>query len=524
MTKVAVSITEKSWIDQLTAIKKVDHQADFIELRLDYLEDVDLKIDADTILLQAVETSSRPLIFTYRSNLAEPFPNRTAQNIGRLLSMRSDVKSDNPESLSGVLAEDFFDFDHSSDSTVALHLYLTYVRIFKKYPKIILSHHDFQVCNRQELEKIYSRLQVFTPDIIKIAATANCQKDNLTMLGLLKGSQTGRLIVIAMGEQGKISRLFAPMCGSFLTFSSLSVDKQAAPGQMTLDDMFELYKIKSIHRDTNIYALLGFPVSHSLSPHIHNAAFVARGLNSRYLPVSVASDELADFVRLFIKPSTKEMEWNYKGASITVPHKVAITKLLDYIDPEAAKIGAVNTLVVDGDKLCGYNSDISGAMRPLEKVFGQLQDAKVAVLGAGGAARAVVTGLIARRAYITVFGRNIDQDFEKKFGVKVLPFEQAAKATADILINTTPIGMKNWQSDQPAPIASRSIKNFKLVYDLVYNPLETALLKEARQAGIGILGGLDMFIAQAAEQFRLWTGQDAPSELMYEVAMQILSN
>jgi 3-dehydroquinate dehydratase/shikimate dehydrogenase len=515
--KIAISITSKTLSEMLENISKANSLADFIELRLDYLEDKDLYKEAEEILKGAVQFRQPPLIFTYRSDKKEVVPNRSIQTFSKILSSRT-----------GELSQDYFDFDLSKNNTVSFHLYSAYQRLFGKSPKIILSHHNFQECNEEELFAVYNRLATLTPEVIKIAAKANQVKDQLIIFSLLKTAikENLNLIALAMGEMGQLSRILAPSMGSFLTFASLEKGKESAPGQFTLDEMLSLYRVKEINQDTKKFCLIGCPVGHSLSPHMHNAVLSVLGANAVYLPVFVPDNQLGDFVRDFLHPKTRKIDLNFGGASVTVPHKVAIQEFLDEIDKTAKEIGAVNTIVVKEDKLIGYNTDILGAILPLKSKL-NLMGAKVTVLGAGGAARALVAGLKLQGAKITVYGRNKEKltYLIDKFGVSGKFFDEFNKdsnESADLLVNTTPIGMKSWQSEINIPIKAQSLRNFSLVYDLVYNPLKTPLLEEAERQGINTLGGLEMLVAQAAEQLKLWTSLEPPLEIMYSAALKNL--
>ncbi len=507
---VAISITAESLDKIVETISQVNQKAGFIEVRLDYLKDKDLHNDTEEILKAIVDASQKPLIFTFRSGKKEPIPNRTAQQVSRLLNSRTN------------LAKDYFDFDLIANNTTSFHLYAAYQRLFGQSPQIILSYHDFEACELENLLDTYDRLATLTPDVIKIAAKANKISDQLTVFKLLNTAQKEKLklIAIAMGEMGKISRLLAPSRGGFLTFSSLNKATESAPGQFTLDEMVELYKVNSINLDTKIYALLGDPVGHSRSPHMHNPALNYLQEDAVYIPITVASEELGAFIKDFVHPATRQKDFNFAGASVTVPHKVSIMSLLDEIDPIAKEIGAVNTIVVKDNKLIGYNTDVIGAINPLISLI-DLKFAKVAVLGTGGAARAVVAGLKQQGSIVTVYGRNQEKlsYFADKFNVNIKLLPTSDNFEYDLLINTTPIGMFGWKSDEKMPITESSLKGCKMVYDLVYNPLKTPLLEAAERLSIMTLGGIEMLVAQAAEQLKLWTGLTPPINLMYSKAL-----
>lgn len=512
--KIAVSITASNLIEVVSNIVSANKLADLIEIRLDYLQDKDLHQDSEEILKATTKVRQKPLIFTYRSGKKEVVPNRSIQGISRLLGSRTQE-----------LSIDYFDFDLSANNTTAFHLYSTYQRLFGKSAKIILSHHNFENCEMEELFSIYNRLATLTPEVIKVVAKANKLSDQLAIFSLLETAKKENLslIALAMGESGQISRILAPSHGSFLTFASMEKGLESAPGQFTLEQMQSLYRVKSINQETKIFCLLGNPVGHSMSPYIHNAALRDLEENGVYLPIAVPDNELSEFVEKFLHPKTRQMKWSFTGASVTVPHKVTIQALLDEIDPIAKEIGAVNTIVVKEDRLIGYNTDVLGAITPLKTML-NLQKANVAILGVGGASRALIAGLKAEGANITIYGRDKEKlsYLIKHFGVNGKPFAESDKLSCDLLVNTTPIGMTGWKSDTQIPIKPEALKNCGMVYDLVYNPMMTPLLEEAQRQGIPILGGLDMLIAQAVEQLKLWTGLEPPLEIMRNAALKKL--
>lgn len=513
--QITVSITAEYLKDLLGDILRVSRQADLIEVRLDYLTDRNIEINGEEILRTTFAVTDKPLIYTFRSGKKESTPNQSIQEINSLINSRS-----------AELAKDYFDFELSNDNTVILQLYNIYQRVFNKSPQIILSYHNFESCKLENLLDVYSCMTKQQTDVIKIAAQANKVTDQLAIFSLLKKAKEDNqcLIALAMGEAGRISRVLAPSRGSFTTFTSLRKGLESAPGQFTFSEMLSLYKPKSINKETKIYALLGCPVSHSVSPHIHNMALSTLGQMAVYLPINVPTNELDLFMEKFISLQSRELDWQFMGASVTVPHKINIQKFLDEIDPIAKEIGAVNTIVVKEGRLIGYNTDVIGAIAPLLKIM-DLNKAKVSVLGTGGAARAVVAGLKHQGAEITVYGRNqqVMEYFANTFGTEIKPFSESDKISCDLLINTTPIGMFDWPSDINMPIVEEALKNCARVYDLVYNPIATPLLDAAHKLGIPIISGLEMLISQAAEQLKLWTRLEPPVDLMRSAAYKALS-
>jgi len=280
----------------------------------------------------------------------------------------------------------------------------------------------------------------------------------------------------------------------------------------------------SITGRTKICALIGDPVEHSMSPAMHNAAFQKLGLDYFYLPFRVAPERLKQAVAGF-------RALNLRGFNVTIPHKVAVIPLLDKLDPLAQKIGAVNTVVNDNGKLTGFNTDAEGFLRALVEKGFIPKNKKVVVLGAGGASRAISYILAQQGALITILNRRQELDWAinlarfitKNFKQKVAALELSRLADvlpADLLINATSVGMSPNVKDSPVP--AKLLKGVPLVFDIVYNPIKTKLIKDAAAAGAKTIGGVDMLAWQGALAFEKWTGQKAPLDLMRRTAVKML--
>jgi shikimate dehydrogenase len=255
---------------------------------------------------------------------------------------------------------------------------------------------------------------------------------------------------------------------------------------------------------TEIYGIMGHPVAHSLSPAMHNSAFAALGLNKVYVAFDViAVDRTLEGFRAL----------GIKGASVTVPHKQAVIAHLDSIDPVAKKIGAVNTLVIKGEKIHGLNTDWIGANRAIGEHL-DLKRKSVLLLGAGGSARAIGFGLLEAGTHLTLANRTVEKGaaLADAFECRAISLAEAENFSADVLINATSVGMKPHTDKSPLPAAA--LHNFQVVMDIVYAPLETKLLKDAAQAGCTTIDGLAMLLYQGAAQFELWTGHKAPVDIM----------
>jgi len=480
--------------------------ADLIELRFDCLEASQL--DAAVRDLGAtVEAAARPLVYTFRP---------AAEGGGRELDARARLAFWAAVG-AGVRAgrskpPDFADleldlFEEAGEDLLGL----------TGAGALICSRHDFAGTPR-DLGGIYEAMSRTPARVLKLAVRAERITDCVEVLKLLERARAqGReLIAVAMSEAGLLTRVLGPARGSFLTYGAPEAGRETAPGQLTAAELRGLYRVGELDAATTVHGLVGSPVAHSLSPHMHNAAFAARGLNAVYLPFEVSEPD--EFLRRMVSPRTRELEWPLRGLSVTAPHKSAVRARLDWVEPRARLIGAVNTVVVEGDGLRGYNTDADAAVEPLRGLL-ELRGARVALLGAGGAARALLWGLREAGARVTVFARDAGRArvAAEEFGADAAPLAGASFAGRDLVVNTTPLGTRGHREPETAA-TSAQLRGARLAYDLVYNPAETRFLREARAAGCETLGGLPMLVAQAAEQFKLWTGIEAPRDVMRAAA------
>jgi len=371
---------------------------------------------------------------------------------------------------------------------------------------LLISFHDFT--RTKGLEQAAERIEAFDPDFVKVVSTARSLSDNLEVLRLIEDhSMASRVVGIAMGEEGLVSRVLGPRAGAAFTFASPDEGAGTAPGQVTARTMRDLYRIDQLDQATRIFGVAGNPIGHSLSPLMHNTAFRRESVNAIMLPLKVkALEDLLKLVR----------ELPLSGVAVTMPLKQEVLPHLANMDPLTARIGACNTLRTGADgKLYGFNTDVAGVVRPLEKYL-RLKGSRIAVVGAGGAARAAVFGLVEQGAEVFVVNRTHETAvaLAKQAKAKDLKQDQLAKNHFDALINTTPCGMAG--SKQALPIKENEL-NAGLVFDMVYNPLETPLLKLGRERGLKVINGLEMFVQQGARQFEIWTGKAAPETEMQRV-------
>jgi 3-dehydroquinate dehydratase/shikimate dehydrogenase len=349
--------------------------------------------------------------------------------------------------------------------------------------------------------------------------------DNFHALALMREAHVPS-IVICMGEAGVLSRVLAAKVGGFGTYCRTS-DGSTAPGQIALTTLRDAYRWASIDADTRLLGVIGWPVGHSLSPLIHNAALARGGLNAVYLPLSVRPE--GPTLERFLDGCLDRAWLHASGFSVTVPHKTRVLKYLgDRVDDRARRIGAVNTVVVrDGDYV-GTNTDYDGVLRAVaDGIDGGadgLRGVPVVVLGAGGAARAVVAVMRDHDADVTICARSaVAADaLAADFACRTLAWDRRHAAGSALLVNATSVGM--WPETESSPMAAEAVARHETVFDLVYTPIQTRLLRDAAAAGRRVIPGVAMFVEQAIAQFRLWTGTGTDRTLVRSAVEQALSD
>ncbi|MCU1267179.1 MAG: Shikimate dehydrogenase [Acidobacteria bacterium] len=469
---------------------------DIVELRIDCLvEGVTVK-DLEELAAEL----NRPVIMTFRSKEQGGFGATNFSSFMNLLFERQQK------------------IDIELEAVEHLYYRSTAPPTRAEWERIICSHHDFTGVP-EDLDQIYERMVVTPSGILKIAVMANDIVDCVPMFQLLKRARdSGReIIAIAMGPAGVATRILGPAYGSYLSYGALDTEAATAPGQVTAQELRELYRIDLINPQTQVMGIVGLPVSHSISPQIHNAAFAGADIDAVYLPLEVR--DVTSFMKRMVHPRSREIDWNLRGLSITAPHKTAVLDCLDWIDHSAKEIGAVNTIVIDEDLLRGYNTDALSVLKPIKERVGALRGARCAVIGAGGAASALLWSLRNEGALSTVFARDEEKGraLAAKFGSQWERLEDASFKEFDLVVNATPLGTRGAFEDETAATAVQ-LRGARLAYDLVYNPSETLFLQQARAADCDTIGGLEMLVLQAAEQFTLWTGLEAPVQAMREAS------
>jgi 3-dehydroquinate dehydratase/shikimate dehydrogenase len=373
-------------------------------------------------------------------------------------------------------------------------------------PCIMLSVHDFQ--RTPKLTQAIHLPSHGEVDAVKIAAHSRAIGDSVRLLRWARRSND--CIAVPMGEIGLPARILALREGSALAYAPVA--DSTAPGQVSLHELKHLYRAHQLNRRTPVFGVIGDPIGHSLSPLLHNSAFIAKKVNAVYLPFLVK--DLRDFLAAV-------PEFGIRGFSVTIPHKQKILKYLKQCDPLAADIGAVNTVVVARDgSLSGSNTDYVGILRSLEEKL-DLARSRVLVFGAGGSARAAAFALARAGATVAVCARRelAGRELAQAIGGEVVPRRALRTEIFDAVLNTTPVGM--YPHAEISPLGLREL-HCRIVMDLIYRPERTQLLKLAASKGIATISGVEMFLAQGIAQWELWTKQRAPESVMRRAVLAAL--
>ncbi len=492
--KVCVAIIGSTAAEMLEKASAVVKETPFLEFRLDYLDKPLLALPKFKHFFQD-NTAATGIATCRRTVNGGKFSANVAAEI---------------EVLSKAAAAGFHIVDVELESVEAMKKG-ELQKLRETGVALIVSHHDFNAT--KDLEGIYKRIIPFHPDFIKIVPTAKTLSDNVTLMRFIERMEDhSNIIGICMGDAGIISRVLGVRAGSAFTFAAATTGEETGPGQIAARTLIETYRIDQVDAATKVYGVAGNPIRSSLSPIMMNTAFRRETVNAVYL--ALQANKLSDLLKLV-------HEIPIQGLSVTMPLKEEIMAHLEKTDPLSAKIGACNTVLRAQDgKLYGFNTDVAGITGPLEKRM-SLRGAKALVLGAGGAARAAVFGLRDKGAEVFILNRTAEtaQKLARQSGSKTIKKDAVAKTPFDVIINATPVGMAGIKANQ---LLEAKDLNTKLVFDLVYNPLETPLLRMARQKGIPIITGIEMFVQQGARQFEIFTGKPAPEEEMLRVVIHSL--
>jgi len=506
---ICIPITANTQAEALLQIEKSCSRADVLELRMDLIEDGDLRILIEKCRLRPVPVK---ILVTNRRKESSSGEDISGER-ERIALLEEAVRC-------GV---DYVDIEVNTPEPL-LQKILSTAGAHADRTKVIMSHHDFNgTPSLKSLKDIYGKCIRPGVDIVKIVTFANKQEDNLAVLSLIPYSRNKnqKIIAFCMGEQGKTSRITAPMMGSYLSFASLNRGAASAPGQLTIDEMEQVMKIAagdsyeralSAPSEIQIFGLFGNPVKQSLSPLMHDAALRVMKREGRYLPFCV--HDLASAVN-----GIRGM--GIRGISVTIPFKVSIMEHLDEVDEDAVAIGAVNTVVNQNGRLMGFNTDWIGLVQSLKEAM-DINGKVFAILGAGGTARAAVFGIRREGGIPIIINRSLERGkaMAQELGCSFYLLDEINRVTADCLINTTPVGMM--PDFEKSPVNKKNLGKYRCVMDVIYNPLKTKLIEDAEDAGCIAIGGIDMFVHQGAEQIKLWTGQEPPRECMKQVVMERL--
>jgi 3-dehydroquinate dehydratase/shikimate dehydrogenase len=512
-TKLAVPIAARNIDEAGTQIKSAHAAgADILELRTDYIENLD--VDLIKQLIADVKNSGDkklPVIVTCRDK-------QQGGAIDYPQSLRVDV-------LAAALkaGAEFIDFEYENFISIEGQEKIRLALSQSSRGRLILSAHNFET-KFDNIGKLYRKILNVCPVAIpKLIYVANHITDCFDAFDLLHQTSAER-IIFCMGPGGLISRILAKKLGCFLTFASIDELNATAPGQLTINDLKKLYSYDYIDAETKLYGVIADPVGHSLSPAIHNACFGEMQMNKLYLPLLVEGGQSG--FDSFLHYALLRKWLNFRAFSITIPHKQNALAYVwanhGYIEPLAQKIGAANTLLVGPDgKLEAYNTDYAGALDAITAGMkiskAKLNGLPVAVVGAGGVSRAIVAGLSDAGAQIKIYNRTVEkaQNLAAEFDCEFAPLDDLENLDAKLLINCTSIGMH--PNVEATPIPKELLKRGMTIFDTVYNPAATLLLKEAKKKRMKTIDGVSMFVNQAMAQFKLFTNTEANPELMRKV-------
>lgn len=388
------------------------------------------------------------------------------------------------------------------------------VRRFKSTKRIISYHNLKQV--PENLDEIYEKMCGQDPDIVKIAVMARSLADNKTVLELLKRS-TKPTIAFCMGDLGFPSRLMGATLGSPWVYAAFNKERGIAPGMPSFAEMSRLYKIARVNRETKCYGVVGDPVSHSFSPLVHNAAFAALNTNGLYVPIWAPRGQF--------KACLDAFQGMIEGYSVTIPHKEAAAHDAASRDATVDETHAANTLVMGPKGYKAYNTDYQAFLDTLKAALPSpdLSKVPVLILGSGGMARAAAHALARAHATLWIAGRNHDatKRLAEEVGGEALEWAGRHKEGCPIAVNCTPVGMHPNVND--SPLHTSFLRPEVTIFDTVYTPESTMLVKQARDRGCRVITGVDLFIRQAGMQFQLFTGENPPYEVMSKAMRRALS-
>ena len=463
-------VTGPHLIDVEALLSSEKSQIDGIELRLDAFKAVDL-----AALKAFIQNSALPVMLTLRrkdqGGMFEGTENERLTLLERLCALQPaylDLEYDVP-----------LDFRR---------------QLFERHPQvqILSSYHNFEE-TPLDLEELLTRVRTPYAHIIKIAVTARSMLDTLRMLSFLQLHNASiKIIGISMGKEGSLTRILAPLVGNCLTYAPLMAEGATAPGQLLARELQETYRFRTLNRNTAIYALIGDPVERSLGALIHNAVFQEGQIDAVYVKIPLKKGELDSFFQWI-------QSFPVRGLSVTMPHKENVIPFLDTRSKEVQEMGACNTIKIEKGKLLGFNTDGVGALNAIERVEG-VREKRLVIIGAGGAAKAIIYEALQRGAHVTILNRSAEKAQElahlyqcRGGGFDLFP--TVVRERYDILINCIPDGDL---------IDGEWILPNSIAMDIVYLPKETPFLRRALEKNCRLIFGYEMFVHQAVEQQHIW--------------------
>ncbi|KAF5453933.1 hypothetical protein F2P56_023642 [Juglans regia] len=479
--------------------------ADVVEVRLDCIKNFQPRQDLQTILRK----KPLPVLIVYRPRWEGGQYEGDESTRVETLHLAKD------------LGADYIDFELKVASNLRGGLKMDH----RGGSKVIVSCYVNGMASLEDLSHLVASMQATGADIIKLATKAIDITEISRIFHLLSHCQVP-LIAYSVGERGLMSQILSPKFGGLLVYGSM--EGNSVPGLPTLDSLRQSYKVIHINAETKVFGLISKPVSHSKGPLLHNPTFRHVNYNGIYVPMFV--DNLKDFFSVYSSP-------DFAGFSVGIPYKEAVIGFCDEVHPLAKAIGAVNTIIrrpTDG-KLVGYNTDCEASICAIEDALKEqgctnggaslsspLAGKQFVLVGAGGAGRALAFGAKSRGSRVIIF--DIDFDRTKSLACAVSgearPYNDIVNFQPEkgaILANATPLGMH--PNTDRIPVAEATLGDYQLVFDSVYTPRKTRLLKDAEAVGAIIVSGVEMFLRQAIGQFNLFTGREAPEEFMREIIL-----
>lgn len=540
------------------AVQAREHGADLVEYRIDELFN---SPDDTPEVLRLVETSPLPCIVTCRP--AWEGGHYDGDEDARVSLFERLGASDRPPRYIDV---ELAAYTRSANFRQKVNLAVEHPKQPRDVTtRLILSSHDFAGRPADLTRRVLAMQAEPAAAVHKVAFRARSLRDNPELFDML-AERTKPTIALGMGEFGLMSRVLAPKFGGFLTFASLRPEEVTAPGQPTVGELLQKYRFRAINEKTRVYGIVGWPVGHSMSPLMHNAGFDEVGHDGVYVPLPIAagvppettpsepardgpvSPGDADASYASFKATMLELvhhpRLDFAGCSVTLPHKENLAELAFeegwYLDTQALLSRAANTLVVQREESGAFraahalNTDVDAALSCIRDALGTLEGKRIALLGAGGVARAIAFGLVSEGSHVTVFNRTperaerIARDIAathfswagpggptRPGTAAAAPWERRAGANPDAYINCTAVGMTGGPApdESPLPVEAFAPAGEGVVMETIYNPIRTRLLSDAQVAGWRTIDGVEMFVGQGARQFELWTGRPAPRDL-----------